>query len=405
MPTANYKMLTMKRIIRVILIIFVLLSASLLLQAQRLDVTVTNIGLNRIQLMATATGTGFAAAPNNAWGDMNLTWRIPKTAAIPAPTPPPAPPTRPGATPEITAEQTAFTGAAPHDLFTGGLDLAIFDLTTFGGLDDGYWYFQVTGSAQTVQNITGGSTVLLYEFTTPVQWACGSCVELLITDVPDLMTLGGISTTSFIHNGGLDTDVLNIVTNMAPLPVEWLYVRAEAKANKFIEVKWATASEQNNAGFEVERSDDAGRTYHSIATVPGRGNTSQPSYYTINDEQVSPGIKYYYRIRQTDLDSRVRYSAIAMATLSGGQYFTVEVRPNPVKDRLNMEIRSSKKQSAQIVITDVAGKLYRIEKGINVEQSITRYNADVAGFPAGMYVAKVIAADGTVQSVKFIISR
>ncbi len=97
-----------------------LLAVSILLQAQRLDVTVTNVGLNRIQLMATATGAGFATAPNNAWGDMNLTWRIPKTAAMPAPTAPPAPPTPPGATPEITAEQTAFTGAAPVDLLLVG---------------------------------------------------------------------------------------------------------------------------------------------------------------------------------------------------------------------------------------------------------------------------------------------
>lgn len=395
----------MKGIIRVVLIIIVLLSVSLLLQAQRLDVTVANIGYNRIQLMATATGAGFATTPNNAWGDMNLTWRIPKTAAVPAPTPPPAPPTAPGATPEITAEQTAFTGGAPQDLFTGGLELAIFDVTTFGGTDDGYWYFQVVGSAQTVQDIAGGTKVLLYEFTTPVQWACASCVELLTTDVPELMNLGGISTTSFIHNGGLNTDVLNIVTNMAPLPVEWLYMRAEGKNNRYIEVKWATASEQNNAGFEVERSDDKGRTYHSIATVAGRGNTNQPSYYAINDEQVLPGIRYYYRIRQTDLDNRVRYSAIAMATLAGEHYFAVEVKPNPVKDRLNIEIQSPKKQLAQIVITDAAGKLYRIEKGITIESSITRYSCDVAGYPAGMYVAKVIAADGSVQSVKFIISR
>ncbi len=395
----------MKSIVRVILLIFVLLSASLLLQAQRLDVTVTNIGLNRIQLMATATGAGFATAPNNAWGDMNLTWRIPKTAAVPAPTPPPAPPTAPGATPEITAEQTAFTGAGPHDLFTGGLELAIFDVTTFGGLDDGYWYFQVIGSAQTVQNIAGGSQVLLYEFTTPVSWGCPGCVELLTTDVPDLLNLGGISTTSFIHNGGLNTDVLNIVTNMGPLPVEWLYVRAEAKVNRLIEVKWATASEQNNAGFEVERSDDAGRTYHSIAKIPGKGNTSSASYYAINDEQVSPGIKYYYRIKQTDLDGRVRYSSLAMATLTGEHYFTVVVKPNPVKDRLYMEILSSKKQSVQIVILDATGKRYGIAKSINVGPSGTPYSSDVAGYPAGLYVAKVIAADGTVQSVKFIISR
>ncbi|WP_315822460.1 T9SS type A sorting domain-containing protein [Paraflavitalea speifideaquila] len=57
------------------------------------------------------------------------------------------------------------------------------------------------------------------------------------------------------------------------------------------------------------------------------------------------------------------------------------------------------------MITDAAGKLYRVEKSNLVESSITRFSCNVAGYPAGLYVAKVIAADGTVQSVKFLISR
>lgn len=396
----------MKRVLRDILIIVFLLSVSLLLQAQRLDVTVTNVGSNKIQFMGTATGAGFAAAPNNAWGDMNLTWRIPKAATLPAPpTPPPAPPTPPAATPEVTLESTAFTGTAPEDIFTGGTDLAIFDLTTFGGIDDGYWYFQVTGTANTVQNIPAGGTVLVYEFKVPSSWSCPNCVEVLTTDIPEFMTLAGISTTSFIHNGGLNVDVLNLVTNMAPLPVAWLYVKAEPKDNKWIEVKWATASEQNNAGFEVERSDDGGRTWRAIASVPGNGNTSTPSYYSIRDEQVAAGIKYYYRIKQTDFDGRIRHSAIATAMLTGEQYFTVVVKPNPVRDQLYLELQSAKKQTAQVVITDMAGKLYRVERGINMQSVTTRFSCNVAGYPSGMYIAKVIAEDGSVQAVKFMISR
>lgn len=394
----------MKRILRDILILVGLLTATLMLQAQQLDVAVTNVGKNKIRLVATATGAGFAAAPNNAWGDMNITWRIPKTAAVPAPTPPPAPPTLPTATPEVTGETSAFTGTAPQGIFTGSQELAIFDVTTFGGPDDGYWYFQVTGSAQTVQDIAAGGTVLVYEFTVPEAWACAACVEVLTTDVPDLMTYGGISTTSFIHNGGLNTDVLRLVTNMAPLPVTWLYIRAEAKENKWIEVKWATSTEHNNAGFDVDRSEDGGRTWRSIGKVTAVGNSSTPSYYSYNDERVAPGIKYYYRIKQTDLDGRTTYSSLAMASVAGGSYFRVAVKPNPVRDRLYLEVQSSKKQTAQVVITDMAGKLYRIERGLRLEEATTRYDCEVAGYPAGMYVAKVIAEDGTVQSVKFIIA-
>lgn len=391
----------MKKNIKNLLVVTVLLTISAVLQAQQLDVTVTDVGGNKIQMVGTATGAGFAAAPNNAWASMNLTWRVPKSAVHP-----PAPSVfAPTATPEVTTENTAFTGAAPRDGFTHGLDLAIFDVTTFGGPDDGYWYFQVTGTTGTVQNIAAGGTVLLYEFTLPWQWKCLACVEVLTSDVPDLMTWGGISTTSFIDNAGLGVDVLNLVTNMAYLPVEWLYVKAAAKDNKLIEVKWATASEQNNAGYTVERSEDGGTTYHSIATVPGHGNAALPSYYSVNDEQVVAGIKYYYRIKQTDLDKRVRYSVVVMAIITGENYFAIEVKPNPVSNRLNIELQSSKKQSAQVVITDITGKLYHIEKSVKMESSITRYSCNVAAYPAGMYVARVITEDGAVQSVKFMVTR
>jgi hypothetical protein len=142
-----------------------------------------------------------------------------------------------------------------------------------------------------------------------------------------------------------------------------------------------------------------------MGKVRGAGSSDQPSYYSFNDEQVVPGIKYQYRIRQTDFDGRVRYSTIVMAMLTGGNYFTVEVKPNPVQSRLYLEVLSSKQQSAQVVITDVAGKLYRIDKRIAIGSVATRYSCDVTSYPAGTYVAKVIAEDGTVQSVKFLISR
>jgi len=391
----------MKKIIKNLLVVTILLMTAWQVKAQRLDVTVTNVGRNKIQFVGTATGSGFAAAPNNAWTAMNLTWRIPKTA-VNAPVPSALAPV---ATPEVTTENTAFTGAAPRDGFTHSLDLSIFDVTTFGGPDDGYWYFQVTGTTGTVQNIATGGTVLLYEFTVPWQWKCPACVEVLLNDVPDLMTWGGISTTSFIDNAGLGLDVLNLVTNLAPLPVEWLYVKAAAKDNRLIEVTWATASEQNNAGFEVERSEDGGNTYHSIGKVASRGNTSTASYYSFNDEQVVAGIKYYYRIKQTDLDHRVRYSAIVAGILAGSNYFTVQVKPNPVNNVLTLEIQSAKRQPVQVIITDITGKLYKKDGVVETATVATRYTYNVAGYPAGMYVAKVIAEDGTVQSVKFMISR
>src|SRR5690606_3247980 len=57
------------------------------------------------------------------------------------------------------------------------------------------------------------------------------------------------------------------------LPVELLTLRADPVNNEFIKVSWATASEINNAGFEVLRSID-GVNFDYIGWVTGVGNAS-----------------------------------------------------------------------------------------------------------------------------------
>lgn len=388
----------MKNFRTLIMLIFpVLLGIST--RAQTLDVSVLRVSVNKVQIIGTATGTGFGASPFNSWASMSITWRIPKTAAVPAPVA-----SAPAASPDVTNEATAFTGSAPRDAFNATTDLSIFDMTSFMEPDDGFWYFQVTGTQETVQSIATGQQVILFEFNVPITWTCSGCVEILTTDIPVLMDNHNISTTSNIYNGGTGTDVLNVVVNNAPLPVVWAYVKAEPTNNRNILVSWSTASEQNNAGFEVERSED-GVVFQSIGKVNGNGNTSTPSYYAFNDSKVEAGVRYFYRIRQTDLDGRSRNSIIVNAILLSGNSFLVEVRPNPVRNILNLDIQASRKQTAQVVITDLAGKVYHIEKAVKLETTPVRYSTSVANYLPGIYMAKVIADDGTVKSVKFVVAR
>lgn len=389
----------MKRACSYIPLIVCILAFTMTSEAQTLDVSVIRqTGTNKVQFVATATGAGFAAIPNNSWASMNLTWRIAKSATTPPPTSNP-----PTASPEITDEATAFTGAEPRDAFNNSLDLTVFDLTSFGEADDGYWYFQVVGTVETVQSISSGQQVVLYELTVPITWQSPGAVELLTTEVPELLA-HGISTTSNVYNGGTGTDVLQVVVNNTPLPVQWSYVKAAPKDNNSILVSWGTESEQNNAGFDVERSEN-GVSFTAIGHVNGHGTSATPHHYTFQDRNVTSGLRYFYRIRQTDLDGRERYSVIVNATLLNGDSFIMEVNPNPVRNILNITLQSSRKQLAQLVIMDMSGKVFNMERSIQLETIATKYSTRVAGYAPGVYIARLITADGMVRSVKFVISR
>lgn len=102
----------------------------------------------------------------------------------------------------------------------------------------------------------------------------------------------------------------------APLPVELMDFSATPVSSK-VRVEWATASEQDNAYFTVER----GRTPEElvrIGTVEGAGTSHAVLQYVFHDSDPLPGLSYY-RLKQTDLDGTTSYSEVApVSFLPGG---------------------------------------------------------------------------------------
>ena len=73
-----------------------------------------------------------------------------------------------------------------------------------------------------------------------------------------------------------------------------------------VELKWATATETNNRGFEIERMSTGGQ-FEKIGFVAGYGTTTEPKAYSFVDTKLETG-KYTYRLKQIDLDGTYKYS-------------------------------------------------------------------------------------------------
>ncbi len=89
------------------------------------------------------------------------------------------------------------------------------------------------------------------------------------------------------------------VTQNNPLPIELLSFTA-TPGERLVELRWITASEQDNALFTVERSQDAVH-FEELLHVPGAGNSQQVLHYADRDPAPLNGLSYY-RLRQTDLN-------------------------------------------------------------------------------------------------------
>lgn len=125
-----------------------------------------------------------------------------------------------------------------------------------------------------------------------------------------------------------------IVDLLAALPVDWLSfdVKAESSGAR---LQWATARERNNHFFDIERSNDGGRTFVPIGRIAGAGDADAPSFYTFFDEAPLPGDNYY-RLRQVDFGGAQDYSEVRVLRWAGTAP-TLSLYPNPATDKVYLK--------------------------------------------------------------------
>ncbi len=162
------------------------------------------------------------------------------------------------------------------------------------------------------------------------------------------------------------------------LPVELISFSAKPDGNQ-INLNWQTASEINNAGFEIERSID-GKNFNDLLFIEGKGNIDLQQDYSFEDKNLRKGQLYYYRLKQIDFDGQFQYSEIITAQLDG-ENGNVLFFPNPIKNnqtQLNYTATSSGKLNLQIFDStgkQLAKQVHFVAKGNNmIELSFSALN-------------------------------
>ncbi|MBK7938890.1 MAG: T9SS type A sorting domain-containing protein [Lewinellaceae bacterium] len=185
------------------------------------------------------------------------------------------------------------------------------------------------------------------------------------------------------------------------LPVELVNFKAVIRDDG-AHLIWATATEKNNHGFEVERSADA-RNWATIGFVPGHGSAVVPHEYSFTDHNPGQGVNYY-RLRQIDTDGKFEYSPMVIADLRNTAPL-FDIFPNPSHDgHLSIRCVSPKEGLAMLEIFDWMG--YKVFKEtIQVQKGTVIQPVSLATFPAGAYTARVELPDGQPQFKKFILHK
>ena len=164
---------------------------------------------------------------------------------------------------------------------------------------------------------------------------------------------------------------------------------AKATNRLSVDLQWATASEENNKGFHLQRSTD-GKHFNNIQWIDGRGTTVETQTYQHLDQDVESGQLYYYRLRQLDYDGSTSFSQVATVRLEGDDITVGNFYPNPASraNEINLNITSKDYQPAYISLYDLKGALvyssvFATAPGTNTIQISLKENW------SGLYTARI----------------
>lgn len=179
-----------------------------------------------------------------------------------------------------------------------------------------------------------------------------------------------------------------IVLTSTALPVELTSFNAHS-TGKTIALNWATATEENNEGFEIQKSTD-GAAWSVVGFVAGNGNATRSNRYAYIDEAPVTGTNYY-RLKQMDYDGAFAYSGIESMEWSGEAADGLRIYPNPVRDELVVE-----SAAGNVVVYDGLGKVVR-----KVSIGLSRTSVDVSDLLKGIYLLRLEQTNGSFTTKLF----
>jgi len=194
--------------------------------------------------------------------------------------------------------------------------------------------------------------------------------------------------TSVNSCGQTNSIVFNFSLKTGTLPVELVDFNG-AHLNKINHLFWNTAVEINNAGFEIQRKQ-AERDQEFITIGWAEAKSITGAAYEFKDENLTIGARYYYRLKQKDLDGNFAYSPIITLEVPGTHPGLI-LYPNTVQNQLSLELflpDLNTHEPVNFSILNLTGQ--EIKQWVfNPDMPFSTQQVNLEDLSAGVYVALV----------------
>ena len=187
-----------------------------------------------------------------------------------------------------------------------------------------------------------------------------------------------------------------------PLPVVLSSFYAEI-VSEGIKLYWDTASEINNAGFNLYRDSNL------LAFIEGVGTTNEPHFYSYLDTQVIKGKLYRYKLSDINSETGAETFHAEIAVIAGQgmidptnslptEFALKQNHPNPFNPTTAIDFAIPETYEVSLAIYDISGRLVDVVEisGIDNRASDTKSSSyegelmlDLTTLSDGLYIVNI----------------
>lgn len=217
------------------------------------------------------------------------------------------------------------------------------------------------------------------------------------------INLGPGASYNFYFGISLGTDQTSCLNNMNAceikynqiVPVELTSFKAIADGNS-VQLDWSTATELNNAGFEIQRKTSSDPDWAAIGFEEGRGTITDVQYYSyVDDITYLQSGNVSYRLKQIDFGGTFSFSDVVNVEIDPlpNQFELLQNYPNPFNPNTKITFSVPEKSNIILKVFNTLGEEVAELVNENLEAGIHTQNFNASELPSGIYLYTLQTGD------------
>ncbi|MBS1513669.1 MAG: T9SS type A sorting domain-containing protein [Bacteroidetes bacterium] len=263
------------------------------------------------------------------------------------------------------------TNALEWEDYTGSWYNGVINYPLSNFTQNTWYHFVIVRSLNSLKLYVNGSLVSSQNNLTPYNLPASSILVIGSHSIDFLLAPfnGKIDDIRFYNRVLSQNEIFTL--NNEVLPVQLTSFLSLIDKNN-IELKWATSSEQNNSGFDIERKLTSENNWNKVGFVQGSGNSNEKKDFSFTDRNLSSG-KYNYRLKQIDYNGNFKYYSLQNEVEIGIpiKFELSQNYPNPFNPNTKIYYSLPIDSKVTLIVYDILGREIMIL--INKEVKLSGY--------------------------------